>query len=123
MKETTQANRNRLARRKRRGRSNLSGTGERPRLCVVRTLKHVYAQLIDDTTGTTLVAASTLSPEVRKEVERSWNAAAAVAVGTLIASKAKAKGLSAVVFDRGGRKYHGRVKALAEAARKGGLAF
>lgn len=104
MKETIQANRSRLARRKRRSRGNLSGTGERPRLCVVRTLKHVYAQLIDDTTGTTLVAASTLSTEVRKEVGRSWNTDAAVAVGTLIAAKAKAKGLSVVIFDRSGRR-------------------
>jgi large subunit ribosomal protein L18 len=90
---------------------------------VVRTLKHVYAQVVDDMNGTTLVAASTLSPELKGAVARTWNREAAKAVGKLIAERAKAKGISKVVFDRSGRKYHGRLKALADAAREGGLVF
>lgn len=123
MKETIKAKRERLSRRRRRVRGKASGTGDRPRLCVVRTMKHMYAQIIDDLTGTTLAAASTLSPEVRKQAPRTWNREAAQAVGKLIAERAKAKGVSTVLFDRAGRKFHGRVKALADAAREGGLVF
>jgi large subunit ribosomal protein L18 len=112
-----------LQRRARRNRGKVQGTPERPRLCVVRTLKHVYVQVIDDLSGSTLAAASTLSPEVRKETPRTWTKEAAEAVGKLIAEKAKDKGVTQVAFDRSGRKYHGRIKVLAEAAKKGGLVF
>jgi len=112
-----------LERRKIRVRTTIRRTSERPRLCVVRTLKHVYAQVIDDRTGTTLAAASTLSPEIREQVKRTWTKEAAQAVGRLIAQKSKEKGVSAVAFDRSGRKYHGRIKALADAARESGLAL
>ncbi len=123
MKEGLKFKKKRLARRKVRCRGAVRGSTERPRLCVVRTLKHVYAQIIDDTTGTTLAAASTLSSEVRSGLKGTWNKAAAQAVGKLIAERAKAKGITKVVFDRSGRMYHGRVKALADAAREGGLVF
>ena len=123
MQDAIVSKRQRLERRKRRSRKHTFGTGERPRLCVVRTLKHLYAQVVDDTNGTTLVTACTLSPELKGQVSRTWNTEAAQAVGKLIAEKAKAKGVSAVVFDRSGRKYHGRIKALADAARKSGLIF
>jgi large subunit ribosomal protein L18 len=95
----------------------------RSRLSVARTLKHIYAQLIDDVKSQTLVAASSLSPELQGKIKNGGNIAAAEAVGKLIAEKALAKGLKQVVFDRGGHVYHGRVKALAEAARKAGLDF
>ncbi len=123
MKTNTLEKRRRLARRKRRVRGKVFGTPERPRLCVVRTLKHVYVQVVDDENGATLAAASTLSPELKEELGKTWNREAAQAVGKLIADKSKAKGISQVVFDRHGRRYHGRVKALAEAAREGGLKF
>jgi large subunit ribosomal protein L18 len=110
-----------LKRRARRVRGKVVGTSARPRLCVVRSLKHVYCQIIDDQSGTTLAAASTLSPEIRQEGKPTWGKAAAQAVGKLIAAKAKAKGIDRVAFDRSGRKYHGRIKALADAAREGGL--
>jgi len=112
-----------IERRKIRVRTEIRRTSDRPRLCVVRTLKHVYAQVIDDQTGTTLASASTLSPEIREQVKRTWTKEAAQAVGKLIALKSKEKGVSAVAFDRSGRKYHGRIKALADAARESGLAF
>jgi len=95
----------------------------RLRLSVCRTLKHIYAQLIDDVKNQTLVAASSLSPELAGKLKTGGDIAAAEAVGKLIAEKALAKGLKQVVFDRGGHVYHGRVKALAEAARKAGLDF
>jgi large subunit ribosomal protein L18 len=95
----------------------------RIRLSVARTLKHIYAQLIDDSKSQTLVAASSLSPELEGKVKSGGNLAGAEAVGKLIAEKALAKGLKQVVFDRGGHVYHGRIKALAEAARKAGLDF
>ncbi|HOI54053.1 MAG TPA: 50S ribosomal protein L18 [Phycisphaerae bacterium] len=110
-----------LQRRARRVRGKVVGTPARPRLCVVRTLKHIYCQIIDDLSGATLAAASTLSPEVQQAGKSTWGKAAAQAVGKLIAEKAKAKGIAKVAFDRSGRKYHGRVKALADAAREGGL--
>lgn len=95
----------------------------RPRLSVSRTLMHIYAQVIDDVDGKTLAAASSLSPELKGKLKSTQNRAAAEAVGTLVAQKALEKGVKEVVFDRGGHVYHGRIKALADAARKGGLQF
>jgi len=109
-------------RRHRRIRKRLSGTSERPRLNVFRSLKHIYAQVIDDTRGVTLVAAASNEPAIR-ETAQGPKTARARAVGELIAQRARAKGIEKVVFDRGGYLYHGRVKALAEAARAGGLQF
>ncbi len=109
--------------RKRRVRSRLKGTVEQPRLNVFRSLKHIYAQAIVDTTGETLVSASTLSPELRESLSHAGNVEAAKKVGELIAKKCLEKGIKKVVFDRNGYLYHGRVKALAEAARMGGLIF
>jgi large subunit ribosomal protein L18 len=99
------------------------GTAARPRLAVFRSLNHIYAQVVDDETGRTLVAADSRSKEFRTGQPRGGNVAAAKAVGTLLAERAKAAGLARVIFDRGGFKYHGRVKALADAARAGGLEF
>lgn len=104
-------------------RNKIQGTTERPRLAVFRSEKHIYAQIIDDMTGTTLVAASTVEKEIASALESTSNVAAAEAVGTAIAKKAAAKGIENVVFDRGGFLYHGRVKALADAAREAGLQF
>jgi large subunit ribosomal protein L18 len=112
-----------LERRHLRLRRRVVGTAERPRLCVYRSLKHIYAQVIDDVTGRTLVSASTQSESLKGELKGSGNCSAAAKVGELLATRAKDAGITAVAFDRGGRKYHGRVKALAEAARKGGLQF
>jgi large subunit ribosomal protein L18 len=103
-------------------RRRLVGTGERPRLCVFRSNKHIYCQIIDDTNAQTLVAASTLDPEL-KEISKTWDKDAAKAVGSLIADRAKKKGIEAVIFDRGGYIYHGRVAAVADAAREKGLNF
>jgi len=102
-------------------RAKLTGSTERPRLAVFRSLKHIYAQVIDDRTGQTVVSAST--NEKNSEVKSGGNVAAAVDIGTLVAQRAIEKGVKSVVFDRGGYLYHGRVKALAEAARKAGLQF
>jgi large subunit ribosomal protein L18 len=114
----------RFERRKRSVRSNVFGSAERPRLSVFRSDKHIYAQVIDDHAGRTLAAAASTSTEVRGgDLKNGGNIAAAQKVGTEIATRAKAAGISAVCFDRGGRRYHGRVKALADAARKGGLQF
>jgi large subunit ribosomal protein L18 len=99
------------------------GTAARPRLAVFRSLNHIYAQVVDDDTGRTLVAADSRSKEFRAGQPRGGNVAAAKAVGSLLAQRAKAVGVARVVFDRGGFKYHGRVKALADAARAGGLEF
>jgi large subunit ribosomal protein L18 len=107
-----------LERRKARVRKKISGTAEHPRLRVSRTLKHIYAQIIDDTTGNTLAAESSLGLKIP-----GGNLAAAKAVGKSIGEKALAKSIDGVCFDRGGRLYHGRVKALAEAAREAGLKF
>ena len=109
--------------RHRRVRKKVSGTPEQPRLCVFRSLRSIYAQIIDDTGGTTLVAAS--SQEAAKESGGSLGPkiSASSAVGSLLARRAQEQGISRVVFDRGGYKYHGRVRALAEAAREGGLQF
>src|SRR4030081_3543905 len=108
--------------RHRRIRVSLSGTGVRPRLNVFRSLHHIYAQVIDDVTGTTLAAASTNEPDARTNVTGNKTERAR-AVGKSIAERARDKGVSAVVFDRGGYLYHGRVKALADAAREAGLEF
>ncbi|MCA1646241.1 MAG: 50S ribosomal protein L18 [Chloroflexi bacterium] len=110
------------ARRHRRIRVSLSGTGTRPRLNVFRSLHHIYAQVIDDATGMTLAAASSNEPDVRTNTTGTKTDRAR-AVGKSIADRAKDKGVSAVVFDRGGYLYHGRVKALADAAREAGLEF
>jgi large subunit ribosomal protein L18 len=111
----------RLQRRKWSVRSSLIGTAERPRLSVFRSDKHIYAQIIDDAAGRTLAAAASTSADVRgAELKTGGNITAAKKVGLAIAAKAKAAGILAVCFDRGGRQYHGRVKALAEAARQGG---
>jgi large subunit ribosomal protein L18 len=110
-------------RRHMRSRNRISGTPERPRLAVFRSNRHIYAQVIDDVSGTTLVAASTLSPELRDVLDYTGNIDAAQKVGELIAKKAQEKGISKVVFDRGGNLFHGRVKALAEGAREAGLEF
>jgi len=113
----------RMVRRKRRVRKRVFGTAERPRLSVHRSLQHISAQIIDDDRGVTLCQASTADKELRGSLGYGGNCKAAGAVGTLLATRAKTKGIEAVAFDRNGRKFHGRVKALAEAAREAGLKF
>lgn len=115
----------RLARIRRhaRLRTTVSGTGDKPRLSVFRSLNHIYAQIIDDCKGHTLVSVSTLDKEIRDTVNGKKKAESAELVGNLVAKHALDKGIKKIVFDRGGYKYHGRVKALAEAARKAGLEF
>lgn len=108
-------------RRHRRVRRRIFGTAERPRLSVFRSLSHIYAQVIDDVAGRTLVSASTLDPEVRAQLDGKPKTAEAEIVGRVVGARAKAMGIDTVVFDRGGCLYHGRVKALAEGARAGGL--
>lgn len=121
LQRKAKTNRERRYRRKLRGRSKVSGTTDRPRLVVFRSLKHTYAQLVDDTTSTTLVGVNDrsrgLAPDGDTKTARS------LAVGKLIAERAKEKGITRVVFDRAGYKYHGRVKAVADGARQGGLEF
>jgi large subunit ribosomal protein L18 len=116
--------RNRIHRRIRR---KLRGTPERPRLAVFRSVSHIYAQVIDDNAGTTLVAASSVGKDVNigdaKSKAKGGNVAGAKAIGKLVADRAKEKGIKSVVFDRGGYQYHGRIKALADAARAAGLEF
>ena len=102
-------------------RRRVTGTTERPRLCVYRSNKHIYVQIVDDTTSTTIVAASTLDESLKDS--KTWNVDSAKAVGALVAKRAKEKGVNSVVFDRGGYIYHGRVAAVAEAAREAGLEF
>ncbi len=109
--------------RKRRVRRKIFGAPERPRLSVYRSLRHIYAQIIDDLNGKTLVAASSLSPEFKETTRRSGNIEAAKVVGKLIAEKAKKVNITKVRFDRGAYRYHGKVKVLAEAARENGLEF
>ena len=104
-------------------RNRFAGTAERPRLAVFRSNNHMYAQIIDDTVGNTLVAASTAEKEVKAELEHTDTVETAAYVGTLVAKRALEKGINTVVFDRGGFVYHGKVKALAEAAREAGLTF
>lgn len=114
-----------IARRRvhRRLRQRVSGSASRPRLNVFRSLNHIYAQIVDDATGQTLAAASSREGEVRATVKSGGNVAAAKSVGQTLAARAKAAGITRVVFDRGGYGYHGRVKALAETARQAGLEF
>ena len=115
----------RLARIKRhkRVRKNISGSSERPRLCIFRSIKHIYAQVIDDREGITLVSLSTLDSEIKKKEKYQGNTKAAKMLGSLLAKKLEEKGIKKVVFDRGGYLYHGRVKAVAESARKGKIIF
>jgi len=109
--------------RHRRVRTKVHGTPERPRLNVFRSSKHIYAQVIDDQSGETLVAASSLDPQLRSELDHGGNREAARKVGALLANRAVDKGIKDVVFDRGGYLYHGRVKELADGAREAGLNF
>lgn len=104
-------------------RRKVVGTSDRPRLAVFRSNQHIYAQVIDDSEHCTLVAASTLEADLRSDIESGSNAEASARVGKLLAERALAKGIQQVVFDRGGNLYHGRIKALADAAREGGLDF
>ena len=114
----------RFARRRRRTRAALRKAGDgRPRLSVFRSSKHIYAQVIDDTAGHTLAAASTLEPDLRTALKTGADSGAAEKVGKLVAERAKAAGVERVVFDRGGYRFHGRVRALADAAREAGLNF
>jgi ribosomal protein L18, bacterial type len=110
-------------RRHERVRKTVTGTAERPRLAVYRSLNHIYAQVIDDTAGHTVAAASDQDAEVRKEATKKKKTDVAGLVGAALGQRAKEKGITAVVFDRGGFRYHGRVKALAEAVRKAGVTF
>jgi large subunit ribosomal protein L18 len=114
-----------IARKKRhsRVRKKVTGTGDKPRLNVFRSVKHIYAQVIDDASGATIIAASSTDKELKGKVSTGGNIDAAKTVGQLIAKRASDKGIAQVVFDRGGYLYHGRVKALADAAREGGLKF
>ena len=120
MKTTSEA-----ARRKRhaRIRRRVSGSPERPRMCIFRSDRHIYVQIVDDEARRTLVAVDSRSSDFRQRMVTGGNTAAAKVVGELVAQRAAARGITAVVFDRGGYQYHGRVKALAEAARAGGLQF
>jgi large subunit ribosomal protein L18 len=120
-----QALEKRKARKRRhfRVRKKVYGSAESPRLNVYRSLKHIYAQLIDDQSGRTLISASTLDPSLQGQLKTAGNREAARTVGELLAKKALEKGIDRVVFDRGGFLYHGRIKALAEGARSGGLKF
>ena len=112
-----------LTRRKQRVRQRIFGTAERPRLNVFRSSGHIYAQIINDLEGKTLVAASSLDKSLRTSLTSTSSVVAAKAVGKLLAERAKSAKIQAVVFDRGGRLYHGRIKALADASREGGLQF
>jgi large subunit ribosomal protein L18 len=112
-----------LERRRERVRQRVFGTPQRPRLNVYRSKAHIYAQIINDLTGQTLASASSLDPELRKSLKSTGSVQAAKAVGQLLASRAKAASIQMVVFDRGGRLYHGRIKALADASRESGLKF
>jgi len=112
-----------LDRRRRRVRQTIFGTTERPRLNVFRSTAHIYAQVIDDVRGATIAAASSLDKSIRTSVKSTGGIEAAKAVGKLLADRAKAVKVTEVVFDRGGRMYHGRIKALADASREGGLRF
>ena len=120
----TKENRKELSRRRHlRIRKKLEGTAERPRMAVYKSSKHIYAQLIDDDAGVTLTTASTLDKSLRESLKSTANLEAAKAVGKLIAARAREKGIEFVVVDRGGVLYHGRIAAVADAAREGGLLF
>ena len=112
-----------LARRHRRVRGKISGTPERPRLCVTRSNSNMYAQVIDDVSHTTICGVSTLGPEFKATGKKGGTVEGAAEIGTIIGKMAQEKGVTKVVFDRGGHLYHGRVKALADAAREAGLVF
>ena len=112
-----------LARRHRRARGKISGTPERPRLCVTRSNSNIYAQVIDDVSHTTICGVSTLGPEFKATGKKGGTVEGAAEIGTIIGKMAQEKGVTKVVFDRGGHLYHGRVKALADAAREAGLVF
>ncbi len=117
-----QINRQAIRRRVRyRIRKRISGTADRPRLAIFRSQRHIYVQAIDDAAGRTIAHASTQDKEVRSKVAKAWNLEAATHVGIVIAERLKGKGVSSAVFDRGGHLFHGRVKAIAEAAREAGL--
>lgn len=120
----SQVNRKQATRKRHyRLRRTLFGSPERPRLVVYRSVKHIYAQIINDLDSKTLVSASSLEADVKKDFSHGGNIEAAKAVGALVSKRAKEKGISQVVFDRGGNLYHGRIAALADAAREAGLAF
>lgn len=124
MKQNKSARVSARLKRKLRIRKKVSGTNERPRLAVFRSLKHIYAQIIDDSCGKTILTVSDLSPQVREQIKPdSKKLVKSELVGTAVAQMARERGIERVVFDRGGYRYHGRVKALAEAARKAGLEF
>lgn len=110
-------------RRHQRVRRKIEGTPDRPRLNVFRSLHHIYAQVIDDAAGSTVVSASSLEPELHQQMDGKSKTEQAKTVGTILAERAKEKGIDKVIFDRGGYRYHGRVKALADASREGGLEF
>ena len=112
-----------LARRHRRVRGKISGTPERPRLCVTRSNSNIYAQVIDDVSHTTICGVSTLGPEFKATGKKGGTVEGAAEIGTIIGKMAQEKGVTKVVFDRGGHLYHGRVKALADAAREAGMVF
>lgn len=119
-----QINRNKLRlKRKIRIRKKISGTSERPRLCVYKSEKHIYAQIIDDSKSETLVAASSNEKQMKTNLKKTWNLEAAKEVGKLIGERAKEKGITKISFDRSGYIYHGRIKALADSARETGLEF
>lgn len=120
---TLELKRHQLERRKTRVRKRVYGTAERPRLTVTRSLQNIYAQLVDDDQGVTLCAASSRDKDLRGQIGYGGNKAAASAVGKALAERAIAKGVTAICFDRNGRRYHGRIKVLADAAREGGLKF
>jgi large subunit ribosomal protein L18 len=113
----------RRVRRQRRVRKKLTGTPERPRLCIFRSSKHIYAQVINDANGTTLASASSLDPDIKGQAAYGGNKAAAALVGKAVAERAKQAGIDKICFDRRSYKYHGRVQALADAAREAGLQF
>jgi large subunit ribosomal protein L18 len=123
MKSKARFRRDSRSKRHRRIRKRVSGTSERPRLCVFRSHAHTHVQLVDDSTGTTLLGASTLSPDLREAVAGKQKTAASREVGKLLAQRAIEKGIKTVRFDRGGYLFHGRVKAVADGAREGGLEF
>lgn len=123
MKSKTKARKAQRDRRRVRVRKKVAGTPERPRLSVCRTLSNIHAQLVDDANQVTLASASTLNPDIREQAAYGGNIAAARLVGAKLAERAQAQGVKRVCFDRGGNSYHGRVKAVADAARKGGLDF
>lgn len=119
--EHQKARRQQQIRRSYRVRKKLTGTSERPRLSIRRSLNHIYCQVIDDQSGRTLIAASSIDKELRGQVGYGGNAAAATVIGKVVAERAKAVGITALCFDRGSRKYHGRVAAVAEALREAGI--